>query len=290
MGAGGPLGSVVFAIELAPARGDRARLGGRALDAQHDVGHRLQPLRPDGLAARVAQPIRAVVELGQRTLRALQTDLQRRADPDLGESADRLDRAVPNPLTEALRRATLGALGERRYAAAELVAVRLEVTPDRIEVGHVPETLERTELRVPILRLPRHAPASTASRAMQHSRSIDRGALLARVRRCGKIDHDEPRIVDCDVPESREPGHPRTLFDHVADDVDWTVEGTNPLAGRYLSKQAFLDATFGRLAGVLSDGVHLDVEHVFVDGDTAIVELYSTSTTSEGAPFANRYC
>jgi uncharacterized protein len=29
---------------------------------------------------------------------------------------------------------------------------------------------------------------------------------------------------------------------------------------------------------------------VFVDGDTAIVELYSTSTTSEGAPFANRYC
>jgi hypothetical protein len=58
------------------------------------------------------------------------------------------------------------------------------------------------------------------------------------------------------------------------------VEGTHPLAGRYLSKQAFLDATFDRLAGVLSDGVHLDVEHVFVDGDTAIVELYSTSTTN----------
>jgi uncharacterized protein len=80
------------------------------------------------------------------------------------------------------------------------------------------------------------------------------------------------------------------FFDHVADDVDWTVEGTHPLAGRYLSKQAFLDATFGRLAGVLSDGVRLDVEHVFVDGDTAIVEMYSTSTTNEGAPFANRYC
>jgi ketosteroid isomerase-like protein len=29
---------------------------------------------------------------------------------------------------------------------------------------------------------------------------------------------------------------------------------------------------------------------VFVDGDTAIVELYSTSTTREGAQFANRYC
>ena len=87
--------------------------------------------------------------------------------------------------------------------------------------------------------------------------------------------------------------HPDTharFFDHVADDVDWTVEGTHPLAGRYRSKQAFLDATFGRLGGVLSDGVRLEVEHVFVDGDTAIVEMYSTSTTNEGAPFANRYC
>jgi ketosteroid isomerase-like protein len=80
------------------------------------------------------------------------------------------------------------------------------------------------------------------------------------------------------------------FFDRVADDVDWTVEGTHPLAGRYLSKQAFLDATFGRLAEVLSGGVHLEVEHLFVDGETAIVELYSTSTTNEGAPFANRYC
>ena len=80
------------------------------------------------------------------------------------------------------------------------------------------------------------------------------------------------------------------FFDHVADDVDWTVEGTHPLAGRYLSKQAFLDATFGRLDGVLSGGVHLEVEHVFVDGQTAIVELYSMSKTNEGAPFANRYC
>lgn len=80
------------------------------------------------------------------------------------------------------------------------------------------------------------------------------------------------------------------FFDDVADDVDWTVEGTHPLAGRYFSKQAFLDATFARLAVVLSDGVHLKVEHVFVDGETAIVELYSTSMTNEGAPFANRYC
>jgi ketosteroid isomerase-like protein len=92
------------------------------------------------------------------------------------------------------------------------------------------------------------------------------------------------------VPESRKPDTHERFFDHVSDDVDWTVEGTHPLAGRYLSKQAFLDATFGRLAEVLSGGVHLEVEQVFVDGDTAIAELYSTSATNEGASFANRYC
>ena len=48
--------------------------------------------------------------LAQRTLRALQADLQRRADPDLGQSADRLDGAIPDPLAEALRRPALGAL------------------------------------------------------------------------------------------------------------------------------------------------------------------------------------
>jgi ketosteroid isomerase-like protein len=76
----------------------------------------------------------------------------------------------------------------------------------------------------------------------------------------------------------------------VADDVNWTVEGTHPLAGRYHSKQEFREATFDRLARVLVGGVKLEVQHVFVDGDTAVAELLSTSTTIEGAPFANTYC
>jgi uncharacterized protein len=34
----------------------------------------------------------------------------------------------------------------------------------------------------------------------------------------------------------------------------------------------------------------LEVQHLYVDGDTTIAELLSTSVTNEGAPFANRYC
>jgi uncharacterized protein len=76
----------------------------------------------------------------------------------------------------------------------------------------------------------------------------------------------------------------------VADDVDWTVEGTHALAGRYRSKQEFIDATFSRLNNVLEGGVKLEVQHLYVDGDTAIAELLSTSTTNEGASFDNHYC
>ncbi|HEX4250610.1 MAG TPA: nuclear transport factor 2 family protein [Pseudonocardia sp.] len=76
----------------------------------------------------------------------------------------------------------------------------------------------------------------------------------------------------------------------VADDVDWTVQGTHPLAGRYHGKKEFVEATFTRLAGVLPGGAELAVQHLYVDGDTAIAELLSTSTTNEGAAFANRYC
>jgi uncharacterized protein len=76
----------------------------------------------------------------------------------------------------------------------------------------------------------------------------------------------------------------------VADDVDWTVEGTHALAARYRSKQEFIDATFDRLDGVLRGGVKLEVDHLYVDGDTTIAELLSTSTINEGASFDNRYC
>ncbi|WP_432479666.1 nuclear transport factor 2 family protein [Nocardioides sp. GXQ0305] len=95
----------------------------------------------------------------------------------------------------------------------------------------------------------------------------------------------------------------RRLFDHlqsastqgqffarVAEDVDWTVQGTHPLAGRYRSKREFTEHTFARLAGVLREGAELVVEHLYVDGDTTIAELRATSTTNEGAAFANLYC
>jgi ketosteroid isomerase-like protein len=88
----------------------------------------------------------------------------------------------------------------------------------------------------------------------------------------------------------QDPATQPDFWARVADDVDWTVEGTHPLAGRYRGKEEFTAATFARLARVLEGGVKLTVEHLYVDGDTTVAELVSTSTSKEGAPFDNRYC
>jgi uncharacterized protein len=87
--------------------------------------------------------------------------------------------------------------------------------------------------------------------------------------------------------------HPETqeqFWERVAADVDWTVEGTHPLAGRYDGKKEFIQATFERLSRLMKDGVRLKLEGLYVDGDTTIAELLSEATTAEGAAFNNRYC
>jgi ketosteroid isomerase-like protein len=87
-----------------------------------------------------------------------------------------------------------------------------------------------------------------------------------------------------------ESGDGKGFFDHVADNVDWIVEGTHPLAGHYHSKADFLAHTFEKLAKVLPQGAQLHTEHALVSGDWAVVELHSLATAKNGMRFDNRYC
>ncbi len=93
-----------------------------------------------------------------------------------------------------------------------------------------------------------------------------------------------------DIFRSLETSDEATFFAHVADDVDWTVEGTHPLAGHYNSKADFLAHTFEKLAKVLPQGAELHTEHVLVSGEWAVVELHSLATAKNGLRFDNRYC
>jgi hypothetical protein len=61
-----------------------------------------------------------------------------------------------------------------------------------------------------------------------------------------------------------EHGEGTAFFDHVAEDVDWTVMGTHPLAGHYTSKADFVAGTFAKLAKVLPDGAESNVDNLIV--------------------------
>jgi uncharacterized protein len=93
-----------------------------------------------------------------------------------------------------------------------------------------------------------------------------------------------------DIFKKLEDGDGGAFFTHVANDVDWTVEGTHPLAGHYHSKADFVAHTFEKLNKVLPEGTQLHVEHALVSGDWAVVELHSLATARNGLRFDNRYC
>ena len=93
-----------------------------------------------------------------------------------------------------------------------------------------------------------------------------------------------------DIFKGLEDGDGAAFFKHVADDVDWTVMGTHPLAGHYLSKKAFIEGTFAKLRKVLPPGAQLHVEHLLVEDDETVVELRSLATARNGMRFDNHYC
>jgi uncharacterized protein len=93
-----------------------------------------------------------------------------------------------------------------------------------------------------------------------------------------------------EIFQGLERGDGAAFFEHVADDVDWTVMGTHPLAGNYRSKKAFIAGTFAKLGHVLPRGAQLQMEHLLVKDDEAVVELHSLATAKNGMRFDNRYC
>src|SRR5258708_38862642 len=79
-----------------------------------------------------------------------------------------------------------------------------------------------------------------------------------------------------------ENGDGAAFFERVADDVDWTVMGTHPLAGHYPSKKAFVEGTCAKLSQVLPKGAQLHVEDSIVEGDQAVAKLASPETGKNG--------
>ena len=85
-------------------------------------------------------------------------------------------------------------------------------------------------------------------------------------------------------------GENEKFFEKVADNVNWTVMGTHPLAGVYKTKQEFVYKTFIRLNKLLKEQIIFKVNNIIVQEDYAVVEMISLSTALNGMPFNNTYC
>jgi ketosteroid isomerase-like protein len=85
-----------------------------------------------------------------------------------------------------------------------------------------------------------------------------------------------------------ENGKRHKFFDHIADNVDWIVEGTHPLAGQYRSKTELIGGIYAKR--ILPQGAQLVVEHILLKDDQAVVELRSLATAENGLRFDTRHC
>jgi len=71
-------------------------------------------------------------------------------------------------------------------------------------------------------------------------------------------------------------GQAPSFFEHVADDVDWTIKGHSPMSRRYDSKADFVASTLELLGTkVLTKPLTMQVANVVGGGDSdeAVVEM-----------------
>jgi ketosteroid isomerase-like protein len=77
---------------------------------------------------------------------------------------------------------------------------------------------------------------------------------------------------------------------YVDANVQWTITGTNVFSGTYSSRQEFVDKVVSKHKTLLVDSIKMRILHIYVDGDTAIVEMESIATaTQKGYPYKNQY-
>ncbi|MCL5260292.1 MAG: nuclear transport factor 2 family protein [Gammaproteobacteria bacterium] len=76
---------------------------------------------------------------------------------------------------------------------------------------------------------------------------------------------------------------------YVDPDVKWTITGSNVLSGTYTSRKDFIDKVIVKLKASLSGDIRMIIHQIYVDGNTAIVEMEAVATAKKGHPYNNQY-
>lgn len=79
------------------------------------------------------------------------------------------------------------------------------------------------------------------------------------------------------------------MFELMAPNLIWTIEGTGIPAGTYHSRQAFLDGATMPLVSRLRTRVKLSVRGLWADGDDVILNFDGDAIARDGKPFHTPY-
>ncbi len=80
------------------------------------------------------------------------------------------------------------------------------------------------------------------------------------------------------------------FLDALADDVTWSIIGSNSWSGAYIGKEAVLCELLMPLRNLLAERSKTVAQRFIVDGDVAAVEARGHNVTRAGTPYNNEYC
>lgn len=87
-----------------------------------------------------------------------------------------------------------------------------------------------------------------------------------------------------------EEGDSGPFFDLIAEDVRWTVIGSTPVSGIYMSKQALVAAAFGPLLERLDGPLMIRFVDLAADGDKVFLRFESSGVAKSGLHYDQVYC
>ncbi len=75
----------------------------------------------------------------------------------------------------------------------------------------------------------------------------------------------------------------------LADDVVWTIHGSDPVAGTYTGRDDFVARASVPLVSRLAEPLVPEVHRIWAEGDTVVVRFDGSATTTSGTPYRNRF-
>jgi ketosteroid isomerase-like protein len=85
-------------------------------------------------------------------------------------------------------------------------------------------------------------------------------------------------------------GNPKPLYEHMAEDISWTIIGSTPLSGTFTGVEQVSGKLFAGLRARLEGPVQFSFDRLVAEDDIVVLEAHGNATTKHGRPYQNRYC